>query len=124
MESTRQRKFAKLIQQEVSSMFLRELKDLLPHTLTTITVVRVTPDLSIAKLYLSFLPEKNANLLIETLREQTPQIRNGLGKRIRHQARIIPQLQFYIDDTEREAGKIDALIDSLHIPPAEEEEKL
>jgi ribosome-binding factor A len=122
MESTRQKKFAKLIQQEMSSIFQREMKGLIPNTLLTITVVRVTPDFSIAKLYLSFLPEKNGTLLIDTLRENTAQIRNTLGKRIRHQVRVIPMLQFYIDDTEIEASKIDALIDSLHIPPPNLEE--
>lgn len=71
MESTRQKKFAKLIQQEMSSIFQREMKGLIQNTLLTITVVRVTPDFSIAKLYLSFLPEKNGTLLIDTLRENT-----------------------------------------------------
>ncbi|MCS7019224.1 MAG: 30S ribosome-binding factor RbfA [Cytophagales bacterium] len=122
MESTRQRKFARLIQKELGDIFQKELKEITGNHLVTITVVRVSPDLSIAKVYLSFLPDRGKNEKIELLRENIKQIRQELGARIRHQVRIIPELQFFIDDTEEEAMRIQKLLADLNIPPAPPEE--
>jgi ribosome-binding factor A len=120
METTRQKKFAKLMQKELSEIFQREMRGIVPNVLVTITGVRVTPDLSIAKVYISFLPNKSATLHIETIKDNGKNIRHELGNRIRHDVRVIPNLQYFIDDTKEEAAKIDALINSLNIPPAEE----
>jgi ribosome-binding factor A len=119
METTRQRKYAKLIQKELSEIFQRQMQNIIPNILVTITGVRVTPDLSVVKVYLSFFPSKSATLHLETLKDNGKNIRHELGNRIRHDVRIIPSLQFFIDDSKEEASKIDALISSLNIPPAE-----
>ncbi|WP_448520193.1 30S ribosome-binding factor RbfA [Rhodoflexus sp.] len=118
MESTRQRKFARLIQKELSDIFQKDLKEITGNHLVTITVVRVSPDLSIAKIYLSFLPDKGKTEKIDMLRENIKQIRQELAARIRHQVRIIPELQFFVDDTEEEAMRINQLLAELNIPPA------
>ena len=89
----------------------------------TITAVRVTPDLSIARAYLSFLPDKNKTMLLETIRENTRFIRQKLAERVRHQLRIVPHLQFYIDDTAEYAAKMDQLFADLVIPPAQPDEE-
>ncbi len=115
-ESTRQKKVAKLLQKELSDMLQKELKSLIPNTLITITVVRISPDLSSAKIYLSFLPEKNAMTNLELFRENFKVIRHALGNRIRHQVRIIPSLFFYLDDTEQEVLRIQNLLSTLEIP--------
>jgi ribosome-binding factor A len=120
METTRQKKFAKLLQKELSDIFQREMRGIIPNTMITITGVRVTPDLSIAKVYLSFLPNKAASIHIETIKDNGKNIRQELANRIRHDVRIIPNLQYFVDDTKEEAAKIDALINSLHIPPISE----
>lgn len=122
MESTRQRKFARLIQKELGDIFQKDLKEITGNHLVTITVVRVSPDLGIAKVYLSFLPDRGKTEKIDMLRENTKQIRQELATRIRHQVRIIPELQFFIDDTEEEAMRINQLLAGLNIPPAPPEE--
>jgi ribosome-binding factor A len=122
MESTRQRKFARLIQKELGDIFQKDLKEITGNHLVTITVVRVSPDLSIAKVYLSFLPDRGKVEKIDMLRENIKQIRQELATRIRHQVRIIPELQFFIDDTEEEAMRINQLLAGLNIPPAPPEE--
>jgi ribosome-binding factor A len=118
MESTRQRKFARLIQKELGDIFQKDLKEITSNHLVTITIVRVSPDLSIAKVYLSFLPDKGKTEKIDMLRENIKQIRQELAARIRHQVRIIPELQFFIDDTEEEVMRINQLLAGLNIPPA------
>ncbi len=118
METTRQRKVAKLIQKELSEIFQREARELTGNYLITITLVRVSPDLGIAKAYLSFLPDKNKERQLELIQENAKNIRQALGVRLRKTVRIIPGLQFYIDDTEEEAAKINQLLSSIVIPPA------
>ncbi len=92
-------------------------------SLVTVTGVRMTPDLGIARAYLSFLPEKNKAVLFEGIEENTKFIRQKLGERVRHQLRIVPELEFYLDDTAEYAAKMDALFADLVIPPADDEDK-
>ncbi|MCS6968786.1 MAG: 30S ribosome-binding factor RbfA [Cytophagales bacterium] len=122
MESTRQRKVARLLQKELSDIFQKELKELTGNHLVTVTIVRVTADLSIARVYVSFLPDRGKNEKMELIRQNTKQIRQELACRIRHQVRIIPELHFYIDDTGQEAERINKLLTSLNIPPAPPED--
>jgi ribosome-binding factor A len=90
--------------------------------LVTITIVRVTADLGIAKIYLSFLPDKNKGQQLELIRDNARNVRQTLGGRLRHTMRVIPELQFFLDDTEEEAAKIGKLLGGLEIPPAPPEE--
>jgi ribosome-binding factor A len=122
MESKRQQKVGRQIQKDLGDIFQREAKHLINGSFITITAVRMTPDLGLARAYLSFLPEKNKKVLLETIQENTRFIRQKLGERVRHQLRIVPELQFFIDDTAEYAAKMDALFADLVIPPAPEEE--
>jgi len=99
MESTRQRKVARLIQKELGDVFQREGQTFAQGSMITVTVVRVTPDLSHAKVFLSIFPSKNKQEVIKTISEDVKKIRHELGKRVRHQLRTIPEIYFYIDDT-------------------------
>ncbi|MBU1822096.1 MAG: 30S ribosome-binding factor RbfA [Bacteroidetes bacterium] len=121
MESKRQQKVGRQIQKDLGDIFQREARHLLNGTFITVTAVRMTPDLGIARAYLSFLPDKNKKVLFETIQESTRFIRQKLAERVRHQLRIVPELQFYLDDTAEYAAKMDALFANLDIPPAEEE---
>ena len=85
MQSTRQNKICRLIQQDMSDIFLREMKPVLGPSLISVTEVRITPDLSIARIYVSIMPIGGG--------------RRRLGMREGKQLRIIPQLEFFIDDT-------------------------
>ena len=119
MESKRQQKVGRQIQKDLGDIFQKEAKHLISGSFITITTVRMTPDLGIARAYISFLPDKNKRLLLEGIQENTRFIRQKLGERVRHQLRIVPDLQFYLDDTAEYAAKMDALFADLVIPPAE-----
>lgn len=119
MESKRQQKVGRQIQKDLGDIFQKEAKHLISGSFITITAVRMTPDLGIARAYISFLPDKNKQFLLEGIKENTRFIRQKLGERVRHQLRIVPDLQFYLDDTAEYAAKMDALFADLVIPPAE-----
>jgi ribosome-binding factor A len=110
MESTRQQKFARLIQKEMAEIFLSEARGLFGNVMITVTVVRVSPDLSIAKIYVSLFPVKDKDKLLKNIREQTSKLRGILGTRIRQQARVVPELVFFLDDSIDYAEHIDKLL--------------
>lgn len=120
MESKRQQKVGRQIQKDLGDIFQREAQHLVNGAFVTVTGVRMTPDLGIARAYLSFLPEKKKDLLFEGIQENVKFIRQKLGERVRHQLRIVPELQFYLDDTAEYAAKMDALFANIVIPPAED----
>ena len=122
MESKRQQKVGRQIQKDLGEIFQKDAQHLTSGSFITITAVRVTPDLGIARAYLSFLPDKNKNFLLKHIQENTRFIRTKLGERVRHQLRIVPHLQFYLDDTAEYAAKMDLLFSDLVIPPATPEE--
>lgn len=99
MESIRQNKIARLLQKELAEIFQKESRSLFNGKLVTVTVVRVAPDLSLAKVYLSIYPLKENDIITAIINQRTKAIRNLLGKRIRHQLRVIPELSFYQDDS-------------------------
>ncbi len=101
MQSTRQNKICRLIQQDMGDIFLREMKGVLGPSLITVTHVTITPDLSIARVYVSIMPigQASADSVMALIRENTSDLRRRLGLREGKQLRIIPQLEFYIDDT-------------------------
>ena len=89
----------------------------------TLTGVEVSPDLSFAKLFLSVFPIKDAEDVFFGLNEKKSEIRKLLGNKIGKRVRIVPEIAFFLDDTEEKASHIDSLIDSLNIPPAPDEEE-
>lgn len=123
MESTRQLKFARLIQKELGDILQKDARNLLEGAFITLTRVKVTPDLALAKVYLSFLMVKDKQESLNNLSSHNKAIRKMLGERIRKQVRIIPELQFYIDDNLEYAARMDQIISKLNIPPATEEDE-
>ncbi len=113
MESKRQQKFAGLIQEELAAIFQREGAAYLPNTLVTITKVRVSPDLALAKVYVSFLNTQNTGASISIINSYANEIRYKLGSRIRHQARVIPNLAFFVDDTNEYVAHMDKLFEQI-----------
>ena len=89
METTRQNKISRLLQKELSEIFLLQTKSM-PGTLVSVSAVRISPDMSI-----------NNNM---------KSIRYELGTRVRHQLRIIPELKFFVDDSLDYIEKIDSLL--------------
>ncbi|GAB3919324.1 30S ribosome-binding factor RbfA [Larkinella terrae] len=122
MESKRQQKVSRLLQKDLSEIFQRDSRHLFNGAFITVTNVRVSPDLSIARVYLSFLVTPNKELLLESIKEKGKAIRQQLAERVRHQLRIMPELHFYLDDTAEYAAKMDAIFANLDIPPAPDED--
>jgi ribosome-binding factor A len=122
MESKRQKQVAKQIQKDLGEIFQRDLKSMFEGAFATITDVKVSPDLSIARVYLSFLNAKDRESILQNVKENTKKIRGLFGNKAKSQLRIIPNFNFFIDDTAEYAQKIESLFANLHIPPAEEEE--
>ena len=116
--TVRQQKFSKLIQKELSDIFLRDRRGILENAFITITDVQMSPDLSVAKVYLSMMLAKDKQAVMDRINLRKKEIRKALGDTIRKQVRIIPELAFFIDELEEKAIKMDALIDSLKIPPS------
>lgn len=109
MDSTRQSKIARLIQKELGDIFLKMTKET-RGVMVSVSIVRVSPDLGIAKAYLSVFPSAKGAEVVEMLNKSTKSIRFELGNRVRHQLRIIPELRFYIDDSLDYIENIDNLL--------------
>lgn len=120
--STRQQKFSRLIQKELSDVFQRDKRGILGNTFITIADVRVSPDLGVAKIYISMLLAKDKQKTLEALNVHKKEIRKALGDKIGKQVRIIPELVFEIDEVEENAQRIEEIIKNLNIPPAEKSE--
>lgn len=115
MESKRQAKFARVIQKELGEIFQRDAAAMLPGILITITKVRVTSDLSLARTYISFFNSPESNTSLNTIRAQSREIRYKLGTRIKDQVRAIPALEFYVDDTNEYSERIDKIFDQINL---------
>lgn len=120
MESKRQQKYAKLIQKELGEMFQKESKPLVGKAMVTVTRVLMSPDLSVAKVYLSFLLADN-QVLFKKIDENKKSIRKNMGARIGKSVRLIPELVFYLDESAAYAQHMDDVISKLEIPEASDE---
>ncbi|GAA3938262.1 ribosome-binding factor A [Hymenobacter algoricola] len=116
MESKRQQKFASLLLQDLAAVFQRDLPHLFTGLPPGISTVRVSPDLGVARIYLSALLAGSGEGLLAAVQDNSKAIRQALAKRIRKQVRIIPELVFFLDDSAQYAAKMDAIIGTLHIP--------
>ncbi len=110
MASIRQEKVANLIKQELSLIFQRESRTLCNGAMVSVTVVRMSPDLSFAKVYLSVFGHAKPLEVFENIKAQTGMIRRDLGKTISQQVRKVPELAFFLDDTQDYAETIDKLL--------------
>jgi ribosome-binding factor A len=119
-ETILQKKFAKIIQVEVSDIFTREPK-FTANAIVTLSIVRVPKDLESAKIYVSVFPDEQHTALVKHLNDSAWEIRKMLSAKIRNKMRKMPQLIFYEDDTLREALRIEKLLLTLDIKPEEEE---
>ncbi|HRH11279.1 MAG TPA: 30S ribosome-binding factor RbfA [Bacteroidia bacterium] len=110
MESVRQQKVNKLVQKELAEIFRGNAKTMFEGAFITVTVVRVSPDLGHAKVYLSIMATKDKNAIFKLVEEHTSQIRKRLGNIVGKQLRIVPELSFFIDDSLDYAMKIEDLL--------------
>ena len=109
MEGTRLQKIELLLQKELGDIFQKQTQA--RHgVLVSVSVVRVSPDLSVAKAYLSIFPSAKGEELLKAIRANTKAIRYDLGQRVRLQLRKIPELSFFIDDSLDYIEHIDSLL--------------
>lgn len=109
METTRQNKIARLLQKELSETF-RMQTQLLPGTLVSVSVVRVSPDLSVARAYLSIFPTEKSKELLKSINNSARSIRYEIAQRVRYQLRKTPEITFYLDDSLDYLENIDQLL--------------
>jgi ribosome-binding factor A len=110
MESTRQKKVARLIQKEMAELFQKESKNLFAGAFITVTTARISPDLSHAKVYLSMFKVEKPEEMLKLIDSVKSEIRNRLGQKVRHQLRIVPHLDFFLDDSLDYLENIDRIL--------------
>jgi len=91
------------------------------NVFVSITTVRMSPDLSVAKLYLSIMLREDKKVILKEIQVQSKVLRKLLGERIRKQVRIIPEIIFYLDDNVDYANHMDDVISKIEIPKKEDE---
>lgn len=109
METTRQNKIARLLQKELGDIFLVQAKAM-RGVLVSVSVVRISPDMGCARVYLSIFPSERSNEIIQNINSHAKAVRYELGTRVRFQLRIIPELKFFVDDSLDYIEKIDSLL--------------
>ncbi len=108
--TTRQNKVARLLQKELSTIFLDLTREYFQGKMLSVTVVRVTPDFSEAKVYLSIFPDNGATEVLQEIQAKSKFIRHKLAQIISKQLRKTPELRFFIDDSLDYANKIEELL--------------
>lgn len=109
MENKRQQKIARMLQKELSEIFRRQTAAL-GGVLVSVSAVRVTPDLSLAKVYLSIFPSERAAEILDNIKAQTKTVRYDLAQAVKSILRKCPDLQFYLDDSLDYIENIDRLL--------------
>ncbi|MCQ2128979.1 MAG: 30S ribosome-binding factor RbfA [Bacteroidaceae bacterium] len=109
MKEDRLNKVARLVQKDLSEIFQQQTR-MMHGVMVSVTTVRVSPDLSVCRVYLSIFPSEKGEELLKNINDNQKSIRYELGKRERYQLRIIPELRFFIDDSLDYIDNIDKLL--------------
>ncbi len=112
VESVRQNKIARLLQKELAEIFQKESRNLFKGRIITVTVVRITPDFTLARVYLSIFPLNDNEDFDQIMNRNIKTVRTFLGKRVRHQLRNVPELLFFRDDSLDYIDNINRLLKS------------
>ena len=111
MESTRQKKIGVTLQKDLTIILQKMLKEgAISSIIASVTKVRVSPDLSSAKVYISVFPIKNTRAIFDLIGQKKSEIRNSLGVLVKNQVRRVPELFFYNDDSLEHIDSIDAAL--------------
>ena len=109
MQETRQNRISRLLQKEWSLIF--QSHPLMMHgVMVSVTKVKISPDLSICTAYLSVFPSEKGEEILQNITANEKTIRYDLGKNVRNQLRIIPELRFFLDDSLDYLERIDELL--------------
>ncbi|MDG1916520.1 MAG: 30S ribosome-binding factor RbfA [Flavobacteriales bacterium] len=110
MESTRQKKVSRQLLKDLSEILQLKGRDIIGTSLVSVTVVRISPDLSVARVYISVFGTEEKEALLKRINQQSYAIRKKLGERIRNQMRKVPELKFFLDDSVDYSQQIDDLL--------------
>tara|TARA_B100001059_G_scaffold85647_2_gene83770 strand:+ start:1722 stop:2057 length:336 start_codon:yes stop_codon:yes gene_type:complete len=110
MESTRQKKVSRQLLKDLSEILQLKGRDIIGTSLVSVTVVRISPDLSVARVYISVFGTEEKEALLNRMNQQSYAIRKKLGERIRNQMRKVPELKFFLDDSVDYSQQIDDLL--------------
>jgi len=116
MDSLRQQKYSRLILKEIGEIFQRDGYNFFGKAFVTVTGAQISPDLSVAKIYISIFGAKDNQAVLTQIEKHNKEIRKLLGSKIRHQARIIPELKFFLDDSLDYVEKIEKLLKDTKPP--------
>jgi len=109
-ESTRQQKVGKQLQKDLAEIIRQQGMAMYGGAMITVTTVRVSPDLALARVHLSIFPSSKANEVMKIIDHQSRTLRGELGKRVGKQLRIVPELTFFVDDSLDYVAHIDELL--------------
>lgn len=107
MESNRQRKVAQIIQEDFAELFRKQSAESKQSFLVSVSDVKISPDLGVAKIYLSIFPQEFRDSIMKEIETNKAQYRNFLGQKMAKQVRVIPQLNFYLDTALDDVEKIE-----------------
>ena len=110
MTTTRQNKVSRLLQKELGAYLQKTGAELTGGKMVTVTVVRISPDLGVARVYLSIFPGDGAEEALESISKKAGLFRSEMGKRLRNQLRHIPEFAFFLDDSLDYIDRIDNLL--------------
>lgn len=110
MDTKRQNKISRLIQKDISDIFQTDYQNFFGPVLITITKVRVTSDLSLARINLSIFGTDDKIPILNNIKKQTKEIRLKFSMRAKNQLRIMPHFEFFIDDSLDYIEKIETLL--------------
>ena len=110
MESTRQKKVSRQLLKDLSEILQLKGRDIIGTSLVSVTVVRISPDLSVARVYISVFGTEEKEALLKRMNQQSYAIRKKLGERISNQMRKVPELKFFLDDSVDYSQQIDDLL--------------
>jgi ribosome-binding factor A len=114
MESKRQKQVAELVKRNISLVLQMEGSYIYDNAFVTVTSVNVTPDLALAKIYLSIYNATNKETVVRLMEQNNKKLRQSLAHRLKRQIRRCPEINFYVDETLDEMYKLNSLFNRLH----------
>lgn len=112
MDSRRQQKVASLIKEEFTDILLREGRSIYGKAFVTVTNVKVTPDLAIVRFSLSVY-NGDKNEVIKNFQNKKSELKKALGAKLRFNLRIVPDLEFYLDDSLDDVFRMEELFKKI-----------
>jgi ribosome-binding factor A len=113
-ESKRQKQVAAVLEKELNAIFQHLGLTVIQGVLVSISSVKLTPDLSEARVYLSFYNSPHPDNTLKSIEERMREIKKQLAAAVRHQLRIVPLLTFFVDDTLAYVDKMENLFKEIH----------